>query len=149
MKTTLPAVNDIQRDWLLVDAKDQILGRMASRIALLLRGKHKIIFTPHLDTGDFVIVVNTKQVKVTGNKLTQKVYRSYSGYPDGLSQRTLEEQLERHPELVVRQAVKRMLPAGPLGRKLLTKLKVYPGAEHPHQSQQPKAINLTRQHGTS
>ena len=148
MKTTLPAVNDIKRDWLLVDAKDHILGRMASRIALLLRGKHKTIFTPHLDTGDFVIVVNTKQVKVTGNKLTQKLYRSYSGYPDGLSQRTLEEQLQRHPELVVIQAVKRMLPAGPLGRKLLTKLKVYPGAEHPHQSQQPKTINLTR-HGKS
>lgn len=149
MTTTLPAVNDIRRDWLLVDAKEQVLGRMASRIALILRGKHKTIFTPHLDTGDFVVVINGKQVKVTGNKLTQKVYRTYSGYPDGLSQRTLEEQLNRHPELVIRQAVKRMLPAGPLGRKLLTKLKVYPGTEHPHQSQQPKAITLTKRHGTA
>lgn len=148
MNTTLPAVNEIKRDWLLVDAKDQILGRMASRVAILLRGKHKITFTPHLDTGDFVVVVNAKNVKVTGKKLTQKVYRTYSGYPSGLSERTLEEQLERHPELVIRQAVKRMLPPGPLGRRLLTKLKVYPGTEHPHQSQQPKPTILTR-HGRS
>ena len=148
MKTTLPAVKDITREWLLVDAQDQILGRMATRIALILRGKHKVIFTPHLDTGDFVIVINAKNVKVTGNKLKQKLYRRYSGYPNGLSERTLEEQLERHPELVLQQAVKRMLPAGPLGRQLLTKLKIYPGTEHPHQSQQPKPISMAL-HGTS
>ena len=142
MKTTLPAVRDIKREWLLVDAQDQILGRMATRIALILRGKHKVIFTPHLDTGDFVIVINAKNVKVTGNKLKQKLYRRYSGYPNGLSERTLEEQLERHPELVLQQAVKRMLPAGPLGRQLLTKLKIYPGPAHPHGAQQPQPAQL-------
>lgn len=148
MKTTFPAVKAINRRWLLVDAQGQVLGRLASRIALLLRGKHKPIYTPHLDTGDFVLVVNAKEIKVTGHKHAQKVYRTYSGYPGGLTETTLDEMLRKHPERVMRQAVKGMLPDGPLGRRLLTKLKVYPGLEHPHQAQQPQPISLGR-HGKS
>jgi len=143
MTTTLPAYNRLNRQWLLVDATDQVLGRLASRIALILRGKHKPTFTPFLDTGDFVLVINAKEIKVTGQKPKQKVYRTYSGYPGGLKQRTLEEMLHRHPERVIRQAVKGMLPDGPLARKLLTKLKVYAGSEHPHQAQEPEPISWT------
>jgi large subunit ribosomal protein L13 len=134
---------------LLVDAQDQVLGRLASRIALLLRGKHKATFTPFLDTGDFVIVINASHVKTTGQKLTQKMYRSYSGYPSGLKEQTLQEMLHKHPQRVVRQAVKGMLPDGPLARRLLAKLKVYPGAEHPHQAQQPEPFLVGKSHGES
>lgn len=149
MKTTFPATAQITRRWLLVDAQDQVLGRFASRIALVLRGKHKATFTPFLDTGDFVIVINAKEIKTTGQKLAQKTYRRYSGYPSGLRQQTLEELLRKHPERVVRQAVKGMLPDGPLGRRLLTKLKVYPGPEHPHQAQQPEPFLVGKSHGES
>jgi len=149
MKTTFPTTAQITRRWLLVDAQDQVLGRLASRIALLLRGKHKAIFTPFLDTGDFVIVINASQVKTTGQKLTQKTYRSYSGYPSGLKEQTLQEMLRKHPQRVVRQAVKGMLPEGPLARRLLAKLKVYPGAEHPHQAQQPEPFLVGKSHGES
>ena len=148
MKTTFPAVKAINRRWLLVDAQGQVLGRLASRIALLLRGKHKPIYTPHLDTGDFVLVVNAKEIHVTGHKYNQKVYRTYSGYPGGLRETTLDEMLRTHPERVVRQAVKGMLPDGPLGRRLLGKLRVYPGLAHPHHAQQPQPISLGR-HGKS
>ncbi len=142
MTTTLPKVNQIQRNWLLVDAEGQILGRLASRVALLLRGKHKPIFTPHLDTGDFVLVINAEKIKVTGQKLSQKLYRTYSGYPSGLKTTRLEDLLRTHPERVIQQAVKGMLPDGPLGRRMFGKLKVYAGAEHPHQAQQPQPIAL-------
>ena len=152
LKTTLPDVKTIQRQWVLVDAKDQVLGRLAARVAVLLRGKHKVNFTPFLDTGDFVVVVNAKGVRVTGAKLTQKVYRWYTGYPDGLRERTLETMLERHPDRVIRKAVKGMLPDGPLARRLLNKLKVYPGSEHPHAAQQPQpapAAVMGQRHGTA
>ena len=141
MTTTFPAVASIKRDYLLIDATDQILGRLASRIALILRGKHKVTFTPHLDTGDFVIVTNVEKLKLTGHKRAQKLYDSYSGYPGGLKQRTLDDLLQKHPERVMHEAVKGMLPDGPLGRKLLGKLKVYAGPEHPHKAQQPVACS--------
>ena len=144
MKTTLPTITPGIHRWVLVDAKDQVLGRLASRIALVLRGKHKPIFTPHLDTGDFVVVINAKDIRVTGHKHSQKFYATYSGYPSGLTKTSLGDRLRRHPERVVMQAVKGMLPDGPLGRRVLTKLKVYPGLEHPHQAQQPQPIILRR-----
>lgn len=142
MKTTLPNVNKIVRRWVVVDAQDQVLGRLASRITLLLRGKHRVDFTPFLDTGDFVVVINARKVKVTGQKLLQKRYRRYSGYPGGLKEQTLEQLLRRHPERVIEHAVKGMMPDGPLGRRMLGKLKVYPDAQHPHQAQKPEAVTL-------
>jgi large subunit ribosomal protein L13 len=144
MKTTIPAVDSIRRQWLLIDAQGQVLGRLAVRIATLLRGKHKITFTPHLDTGDFVVVINAAKIKLTGNKLLSKTYSSYSGYPGGLKFTTLEDMLRRHPERVIMHAVKGMLSDGPLARRLLTKLKVYPGPQHPHTAQQPVAYVVTR-----
>ncbi len=141
MKTTIPAVHQMNRQWLLIDAKDQVLGRLASRIALVLRGKHKPTYTPFLDTGDFVVVINAEKVAVTGQKLTQKVYQRYSGYPSGRTTQTLSDVLKRHPERAIRQAVKGMMPDGPLGRRLLGKLKVYAGSEHPHKAQQPQPSN--------
>ena len=149
MSTTFPAVKTMQRDWVLIDAQDQVLGRLASRIALILRGKHKPTFTPFLDTGDFVVVINAEKVAVTGNKLTQKTYQRYSGYPGGRRARTLQDVLRTHPDRALRQAVKGMMPDGPLGRRLLGKLKIYAGAAHPHAAQQPKPIDLgvSRGHG--
>ena len=144
MTTTFPAVKDIQRDWLLVDAQGQVLGRLASRIATILRGKHKPLYTPFLDTGDFVLVINAEKIKTTGQKLLQKTYDSYSGYPSGLKQRTLEQMLQRHPDRVLQKAVKGMLPDGPLGRRLLKKLKVQIGSTHRYHAQKPKPIDLTR-----
>lgn len=149
MKTTFPAVDQIPRRWLLVDAKDQILGRLASRVAILLRGKHKVAYTPFLDSGDCVIVINAKHVKLTGQKLTQKVLKRYTGYPGGLRQRTVEEILSKHPERIIHHAVKGMMPDGPLARHLLGKLKVYPGAEHPHRAQQPEPWSMERRHAKS
>ena len=142
MTTTLPSVSKIKRDWVLIDADGQVLGRLATRIALRLRGKHKPIFTPFLDTGDFVVVINADKVKVTGQKLQQKTYTYYSGYPGGLRSVKLEALLRRFPDRVIRQAVKGMMPDGPLGRKMLTKLKVYAGTKHPHGSQTPKTITV-------
>ncbi len=121
--------------WYLVDAKDKVLGRLAAKVAALLRGKHKPIFTPHMDTGDGVIVINAAKIKVTGRKLKQKVYRRYSGYQGGLREVTLETMLSRKPEMVIRLAVRRMLPGGPLGRDTLKKLRVYTDDKHPHKSQ--------------
>ncbi len=144
MKTTFPPTNQIVRQWLLINADGQILGRLATKIATLLRGKHKSTFTPFLDVGDFVVVINAQKVKVTGQKLTQKMYRTYSGYPSGHKARSLGDMLERHPERVILLAVKGMLPDGPLARRLLTKLKVYPGPTHPHGAQQPVEFNLAR-----
>lgn len=137
MTTTIPSQQAIERRWLVVDAKHQVLGRLASRIALLLRGKHKPTFTPFLDTGDFVIVINAGKIRVTGNKLQRKTSQRYSGYPSGLKVQTLSTVLQRHPERVLREAVKGMMPDGPLGRRLLRKLRVYAGSTHPHGAQGP------------
>jgi large subunit ribosomal protein L13 len=142
MPTTFPPVNQIKRDWIIIDADGQVLGRMATRIALRLRGKHKPSFTPFLDTGDFVVVINAEKVKLTGQKASQKQYTSYSGYPGGLKTVSLEALLRRFPDRVIHRAVKGMMPDGPLGRRMLTKLKVYAGTKHPHGSQQPQPITL-------
>ena len=142
MKTYVANSNDRQRDWLVVDATGQTLGRLATRIADALRGKNKPEYTPHVDTGDFVIVVNAEKISVTGNKLADKKYYRHSGYPGGLKVRTLAEQLERRPEEVIRKAVKGMLPRNRLARKQLTKLKVYAGPEHPHVAQKPQTMEI-------
>lgn len=138
--TAKPAEVATQRQWYLVDATNKPLGRIASDIARVLRGKHKPSFTPHVDTGDFVVVVNSAQVALTGNKVNDKFYYKHSGYAGGLRKRSAAEQLQRKPEFVLEKAVKGMLPKGPLGRAMLSKLKVYGGAEHPHAAQQPKAL---------
>jgi large subunit ribosomal protein L13 len=140
MKTYVAKKEDIKRQWYLVDAKDKILGRLATKIAVILRGKHKPIFTPHIDTGDGVIVINAAKIRVTGRKLKQKVYRRYSGYPAGLREVTLENMLAKKPTMVIRLAVKRMLPGGPLGRDIIKKLKVYADDKHPHTAQNPVII---------
>ena len=141
MSTTIPDVKRIKREWVLIDAQNQVLGRLASRIALMLRGKHKVTFTPFLDTGDFVVVINAEKIAVTGQKLTQKMYQRYSGYPGGLRARSLGHVLATHPDRVLRQAVKGMMPDGPLGRRLLGKLKIYAGAAHPHAAQKPQPVS--------
>jgi len=138
MKTYSAKPGEIQRDWYVVDAEGQTLGRLATQIAERLRGKGKPQFTPHVDTGDFVVVVNAEKIAVTGNKLDDKLYYRHSGYPGGLRQRPLREQLERVPTEVLRKAVKGMLPRNKLGRQQLTKLKIYAGPEHPHAAQEPK-----------
>ena len=142
MVTTQPKKNLIEKDWLLVDAENKILGRLASKIASILKGKTKPIFTPYLDTGDFVVVINAQKIKLTGRKLTDKVYYHYSGYPGGMKSITPRDLLQKKPEEVIRKAVWGMLPKNSLGRQMLTKLKVYSGKEHPHQAQQPKTIEL-------
>jgi large subunit ribosomal protein L13 len=141
MKTYSAKPGEITREWYLVDADGQTLGRLATLIADTLRGKRKPQFTPHVDTGDFVIVVNAEKIVTTGNKLDQKRYYRHSGYPGGLKSRTLREQLERRPTEVIRAAVKGMLPKNKLARRQLTKLKVYAGPEHPHESQAPKPLD--------
>ncbi len=142
MRTYSAKPREIQREWLVVDAQGQTLGRLATRVAAVLRGKHKPLFTPHLDCGDFVIVVNAEKIHVTGRKLDQKIYYRHSGYPGGLKQIDLRRQLERHPERVIESAVRGMLPKNRLGRKMFRKLKVYAGPTHPHQAQQPRAFEL-------
>ena len=131
-KTYVAKKEDIKRQWYLVDAKDKILGRLAAKIAVILRGKHKPIFTPHLDTGDYVIVINASKIRVTGRKLKEKIYRRYSGYPGGLREVRLETLLAKRPAKVIQLAVGRMLPAGHLGRSMLKKLKVYADDKHQH-----------------
>ena len=142
MKTHVATVESLERDWWIVDASEQNLGRLASRIAQILRGKHKPIFSPHLDAGDFVIVTNGGQVTVTGRKLDQKEYYHHSGYPGGLKAVTLRRMLERHPTRPLRAAVKGMLPKNRLGRKMLKRLRIYAGPSHPHQAQQPKPLGF-------
>jgi large subunit ribosomal protein L13 len=142
VKTFAVKASDIERQWLVVDATGQTLGRLATRIATLLEGKHKVTYSPHLDTGDHVVVINAARIKVTGNKLIQKRYYRHSGYPGGLKEESLQTLLARKPELVVERAVKGMLPQNRLGRAMFKKLKVYGGAEHPHQAQQPTAAEL-------
>ncbi len=141
-RTWSPKASEIQRDWLLVDVEDQILGRAATQIASLLRGKHKPTFTPHMDNGDFVVVVNADKVRVTGKKAEQKKYYRHSGYPGGLKVQTYRQLMQRHPTRILKFAVKGMLPKNRLGRKLLKKLYIYAGPRHPHQAQQPKAYTL-------
>lgn len=140
-KTFVTKPTDVQREWLVVDAAGQNLGRLATKVAALLRGKHKAIFTPALDVGDFVIVVNAEKVTVTGSKLTEKEYYDYSGFPGGLRITQLKDQLARHPDRVITHAVKGMLPHNRLGRAMIKKLKVYAGPEHPHQAQTPKKLD--------
>ena len=142
MKTYVATPANRQRDWYVVDAEGQTLGRLATQIADALRGKRKPEYTPHIDTGDFVIVVNAEKIRVTGDKLHQKVYYRHSGYPGGIRSRTLEEMLARRPEEVIRKAVKGMLPRNRLGRAQLRKLKVYAGPEHPHTAQAPKELKI-------
>jgi large subunit ribosomal protein L13 len=142
VKTYAVKASEIERSWWLVDASDQTLGRLATRIATLLEGKHKPIYSPHLDTGDHVVVVNAARVRVTGNKLIQKRYYRHSNYPGGLKEESLAALLERKPELVIERAVKGMLPQNRLGRGMFRKLKVYSGGEHPHAAQQPTAVEL-------
>ena len=139
-KTYNAKPGEIDRAWYVVDADGETLGRLATRIADQLRGKKKPQYTPHVDTGDFVIVVNCERIRVTGNKLEQKIYYRHSGYPGGIRQRTLAEQLNRRPEEVIRHAVRGMLPKNRIGRAQLRKLKVYAGATHPHEAQQPTAL---------
>jgi large subunit ribosomal protein L13 len=128
------------RRWFLVDADGQVLGRLASRVATILRGKTKPTFSPHVDAGDFVVVINATKVRLTGKKLTDKLYHRHTGYPGGIRTRTAGEMLDRFPERVIRMAVEGMLPKNRLGRRLSTKLKVYPGPDHPHAAQQPRAL---------
>jgi large subunit ribosomal protein L13 len=142
MKTWNAKPGEIERQWQLVDAEGQTLGRLATRIADTLRGKDKPQYTPHVDTGDYVVVVNAEKVAVTGKKLDDKLYHRHSGYPGGLRSRTLREQLERQPEEVIRKAVKGMLPRNRLGRAQLRKLKIYAGPEHPHTAQAPKELKI-------
>jgi large subunit ribosomal protein L13 len=140
MKTYVAKPSDRERNWLLVDANGKTLGRLATQIADVLRGKRKPEYTPHIDTGDFVVVVNAEKIHVTGDKLAQKTYYRHSGYPGGIKSRTLGEMLDRKPEEVIRKAVKGMLPRNRLTRQQLTKLKVYAGPDHPHAAQQPKTM---------
>lgn len=141
-KTYSAKPGEVEREWFIVDATDQIVGRLATRIATVLRGKHKPQYTPHVDTGDFVVVVNAEKVRFSGNKELQKQYFSYSGYPGGERLRTPEEMRQQHPTFIVQNAVKGMLPKGPLGRAMLKKLRVYEGPDHPHQAQQPKELTI-------
>jgi large subunit ribosomal protein L13 len=143
MKTYVPRKGEIRRDWWVVDAEGLALGRLATAVASRLRGKHKAIFTPFLDTGDHIIVVNAEKVVLTGRKLSDKLYRRHSGYPGGLKEITAREMLEKHPHRLVELAVKGMLPKGPLGRQMARKLKVYVGPSHPHESQKPQAMEVS------
>jgi large subunit ribosomal protein L13 len=143
MKTTKVAKKEeVTRDWYLVDADSKVLGRMATEIANILRGKNKPIYTPSVDTGDFVIVVNAEKIALTGKKMADKVYYSHSGFPGGLKEITAGKLIEKKPEELIRKAVKGMLPKNKLARHMLKKLKIYAGAEHPHEAQQPKALNV-------
>lgn len=139
-KTFLPNQENLEQTWYVVDAEDQRLGRLATEVARVLRGKNKPAYTPHLDTGDFVIVVNAEKIDVTGKKRNQKLYRRHSGRPGGMKVETFDDLQSRVPERIVEQAVKGMLPKNSLGRKLFTKLKVYAGPDHPHQAQKPQAL---------
>ena len=143
MKTFTATPSTTTHKWFVVDADGQVLGRLASEIAKIIRGKHKPIFTPHMDTGDFVIVVNAEKIAVTGSKLDTKIYYRHTGYPGGIKQRTLREQLERRPTEVLRKAVKGMLPKNKLAAAQLLKLKIYAGSDHPHAAQAPKPLELT------
>ena len=142
MKTYSAKPADITRDWFVVDATDQVLGRLASQIALRLRGKHKPIYTPHMDTGDFIVVTNVEKIRVTGNKADDKLYHRHSGYPGGIYGTSFKDLQARHPGRAIEKAVKGMLPKGPLGYAMIKKMKVYAGADHPHEAQQPQPLEI-------
>jgi large subunit ribosomal protein L13 len=144
VRTFSPKPNDVERQWYVIDATDVVLGRLASHVATLLRGKHKPIFAPHVDTGDFVIVINADKIALTGNKLEQKKAYRHSGYPGGLRAVTYGELMEKRPDRAVEKAVRGMLPKNALGRKMAKKLKVYAGTEHPHQAQKPVTFEITQ-----
>jgi len=144
MRTRSFSTNDVDRKWYVVDLDGQTLGRVAARVAMVLRGKHKPTYTPHDDTGDFVIAVNSAKAVLTGRKLEQKQFRWHTGYMGHLRERNYGEIMQEKPDVAFRKAVKGMLPRGPLGRQMLTKLKVYEGAEHPHEAQQPEKLDLTK-----
>lgn len=142
MKTFVAKPESVERDWYVVDAADKTLGRLAAEIALRLRGKHKPEYTPHVDTGDYIVVINAEKVTVTGNKFKDKVYYSHSGYPGGLKDITFDKLQDKKPEMIIEAAVKGMLPKGPLGRAMFRKLKVYAGSEHNHAAQQPQVLEI-------
>jgi large subunit ribosomal protein L13 len=142
MKTFSAKAQDVNHDWYVVDASGKTLGRLASEIAHRLRGKHKPEYTPHVDTGDYIVVINAEKVRVTGNKATDKMYHRHTGYPGGLKSMSFEKLIDKAPERVIQGAVKGMLPRNPLGRAMFKKLKVYAGTEHPHAAQQPQALNI-------
>ena len=142
MKTFSAKSHEVQRDWFVLDATGKVLGRVAAEIARRLRGKHKPEFTPHVDTGDYIVVVNADKLRVTGNKAKDKLYHRHSGYPGGIYSTTFEKLQAKHPERVLQIAVKGMLPKGPLGYAMLKKMKVYAGGEHPHSAQQPKTLEI-------
>ena len=142
MKTFSAKPETVKRDWYVIDAEGQTLGRLATEVARRLRGKHKPEYTPHVDTGDYIVVINAEKVSVTGKKNTDKVYYSHTGYPGGLKEITFDKLIERAPERVLETAVKGMLPKGPLGRDMYRKLKVYAGTEHPHAAQQPQELKI-------
>ncbi len=142
MSTFIAKKDEVERNWVLVDAKDKVLGRLAADVASILRGKTKPTYTPHIDVGDFVVIINADKVRLTGRKLEQKKYYNHSGYMGGLRERTARQLMEKRPEEVIKHAVKGMLPKNSLGRSMFKKLKVYTGENHPHEAQQPQAINL-------
>lgn len=141
-KTVSARPTEVEQDWYMIDAENQVVGRLASQVATILRGKHKPSYTPHVDCGDYVIIVNADKARFSGKKETEKRYYSYSGYPGGLKSRTAKEMRQRRPDYIVRHAVKGMLPKGRLGRRMLKKLKVYAAPTHPHEAQQPKVLEL-------
>lgn len=142
MKTYYAKPHEVEREWFVIDATDQVLGRVAAKAAQILRGKHKPQYTPHVDTGDFVIIINADKIRVTGTKAQNKVYSRHSGYPGGLKQETFTEAMQKHPERVIEHAVKGMLPKNTLGRAQGKKLKVYVGADHPHAAQKPRELKI-------
>ncbi|MDT0584305.1 MULTISPECIES: 50S ribosomal protein L13 [Alteromonadaceae] len=142
MKTFVAKPESVERDWYVVDAADKTLGRLAAEIALRLRGKHKPEYTPHVDTGDYIVVVNAEKITVTGNKAKNKTYYAHSGYPGGLKDTTFEKLIAKKPEMVIEKAVKGMLPKGPLGRAMFRKMKVFVGPEHTHAAQQPQVLDI-------
>ncbi len=141
-KTVSARPAEVEQEWYVIDAENQVVGRLASQVAAILRGKHKPYFTPHVDCGDYVIIVNADKARFSGKKETDKLYYRYSGYPGGLKTRTAKEMRQRRPDYIMRHAVKGMLPKGPLGRRMLKKLKVYASPTHPHEAQQPKVLAL-------
>jgi len=142
MKTYSAKPSEVKRDWYIVDASDKVLGRLASEIAHRLRGKHKAEYTPHVDTGDYIVVINAEKIRVTGAKSKDKLYHHHTGYPGGIKSISFEKLIDKAPERVIQGAVKGMLPRNPLGRAMFKKLKVYAGAEHPHAAQQPQVLNV-------
>lgn len=142
MKTYYAKPQEVEREWVLIDATDQVLGRVATKAATILKGKNKPQYTPHVDTGDFVIIINADKIRVTGTKVTSKEYYRHSGHPGGLKKETFQEAMEKHPERVIEHAVKGMLPKNTLGRAMGMKLKVYAGVEHPHAAQKPREIKI-------